>query len=111
MKRGQLESINFQQFGGPVFVGRANGAEARRKLGIDELDAAKNPIPVLIPPGTYAVNSSFFLGLFGPSLSHFESGEAFLRHYPLNGPDHVVGSLRDVINRALMSRGRLTLSS
>jgi hypothetical protein len=111
MKRDILNTIDFQQFGGPVYVGRANGAEARRRLGIDTLDTIEKSIPVLIPNGTYAVNSSFFLGLFGPSLSRFESGEAFLRHYPLKGPEHVVDSLHDIIDRALSSRGRLSLTN
>jgi hypothetical protein len=81
--------IDFKAFGGPVYVGRANGAQARRKLKVDALDQGVDPVVVIIPGETYAVNSSFVLGLFGPSLSHFETRDAFLNHYLIQAPEYI----------------------
>lgn len=103
--------IDFSTLGGPVYVGRANGAQARKRLRIDTLDAQKEPIRVVIPGGTYAVNSSFFLGMFGPSLTLFDSRDAFFGHYRFSAPEHVTEALKLVIDRALSSRGKLALSA
>jgi len=64
---------------------------------------------VVVPDGTYSVNSSFFLGMFGPSISHFGSRDAFLEHYPLEAPTHVRDSLEELIDRTLTSRGPLSV--
>ena len=61
--------IDFAKLGGPVYVGRANGAAVRALLKLDALDAHDDPVIVSVPEGTYSVNSSFFLGMFGPSIS------------------------------------------
>jgi hypothetical protein len=103
------QPIDFKKLGGPVFVGRANGAQARQKLGLDQLDQQSDPIRVVIPTDAYAVNSSFFLGLFGPSLSLLNSRERFFAHYQFEGPEHIVDSLHLVVERALASRGKLAL--
>jgi len=105
------QPIDFKKLGGPVFVGRANGAQARQKLKIDRLDQQDDPVHVLIPADAYAVNSSFFLGLFGPSLARFNSGERFFAHYQFEGPDHIVDALHLVVERALASRGKLALTA
>jgi hypothetical protein len=102
--------IDFQALGGPVFVGRANGAAARRKLAVDQLDLSPDPIEVRIPAQTYAVNSSFFLGLFGPSILRFATPDRFLQHYVIKSSDHVAESIRLAVERALSSRGKLALS-
>lgn len=102
--------INLSKFGGPVFVGRANGAAVRARLNLDALDTDGRPVEVSIPDGTYSVNSSFFLGMFGPSISHFGSREAFLSHYHFSAPEHVRTSLEELIERTLTSKGPLSVS-
>lgn len=94
-----------------MYVGRASGSQARQRLKIDALDAEKEPVRVLIPDLTYAVNSSFFLGMFGPSLTRFDSREAFFSHYDFQAPEHVLKTLTLVIDRALASRGKLALTA
>jgi hypothetical protein len=106
-----VQPIDFSKLGGPVYVGRANGAQARTKLKIDSLDEVREAIRVVIPETTYAVNSSFFLGLFGPSLMRFDSQERFLEHYRFEAPPHVIDAIKLVIERALASRGKLALSA
>ena len=103
--------IDFSHLGGPVYVGRANGAQARRKLKLDALDAQSESVSVVVPEEAYAVNSSFFLGLFGPSLGHFETRDAFLDHYRFKAPEHIQETIRLIIDRALSSRGKLALSA
>lgn len=105
------QPIDFRKLGGPVFVGRANGAQVRQKLKIDQLDHQDDPVRVVIPADAYAVNSSFFLGMFGPSLAWFNSRERFFAHYRFEGPEHIVDALQLVVDRALASRGKLALTA
>jgi len=105
------QPIDFSKLGGPVYVGRANGAQARQKLKIESLDGQQDPVRVLVPMETYSVNSSFFLGMFGPSLTRFDSPELFFDHYRFEAPDHVIEAIRMVIDRALASRGKLALTA
>jgi hypothetical protein len=102
--------INLRDFGGPVFVGRSNGAAVREQLNLNAADKTAEQIIVAIPDDTYSVNSSFFLGLFGPSISFFGSRDAFLNHYRLDAPQHVLSSLEELIERTLMSRGPLQIA-
>jgi hypothetical protein len=104
-------AIKFSDLGGPVFVGRANGMAARKRVKVDDLDHLDEPIRVEIPELTYSVNSSFFLGMFGPSISHFGSAEEFFDHYKFICPEHIFASLRSAAERALISRGTLALSA
>jgi hypothetical protein len=105
------QPIDFSKLGGPVFVGRANGAQARQKLKLDQRDQEPDPIQVRIPEDAYALNSSFFLGLFGPSIARFDSRERFFTHYRFDGPEHIVDALYLVVERALASRGKLALTA
>ena len=102
--------IDFGILGGPVYVGRANGMRARKQVGGDVFDRSEGTVLVHIPENTYSVNSSFFLGMFGPSLERFGSRDDFMRHYHFEAPPHIAASLGAVIDRALSSRGRLALT-
>ena len=103
--------IDFARLGGPVYVGRANGFQIRKKLNLDAWDRQSEPVRVVIPDQTYSVNSSYFLGMFGPSIVHFDSRAAFLEHYRFEAPDHVMEAITLVIDRALASRGNLALTA
>jgi hypothetical protein len=104
-----MVSVNFSDLGGPVFVGRANGKNAREKLNVDSLDQLSEPVTVTVPENTYSINSSYFLGLFGPSVVAFGSREAFFDHYRFNAPDVVMDSIARHVSRALVERGALKL--
>jgi hypothetical protein len=71
----------------------------------------RDPVRVVIPEDTYAVNSSFFLGMFGPSLARLDSRERFFAHYRVEAPEHVIEAIKLVIDRALASRGKLALTA
>lgn len=103
------DQIDFAKLGGPVFVGRANGAKARAALHLDRLDKSEQPVEVRVPSGTYSINSSYFLGLFGPSVISLGSSEAFHAHYRFEAPPVLMETIERHIDRALRERGPLRL--
>lgn len=63
--------INLHKYrsqGSKLFSGRDRGCEAREILNLDDLDNSKGSITVSIPKDTWAINSSFFGGLFEDSI-------------------------------------------
>lgn len=96
-----LRAIDFAQFGGPVFAGRPKGERARRQLHLDEQDKLADVVAVRIPDDTYSLNSSFFLGLFGPSVVNFKTRERFLAKYRFTAPGFVLDEIDKGIDRAL----------
>jgi hypothetical protein len=104
-----MTSMDFGRLGGPVFVGRANGRKARERLQVDELDKQEDVVDVSIPENTYSINSSYFLGLFGPSVVAFGSRNAFFGHYRFHAPEVVRDSIERHVERALAERGILKL--
>jgi hypothetical protein len=105
-----MSVIDFGKLGGPVYVGRPNGEEARQRLNVEEMDSAPGVIDVLIPEGTYSINSSYFLGLFGPSVVHFGSKAAFFEHYRFRGPAKDIDKVHLHAERALREQGVLKLA-
>ena len=101
MKGEQQLVIEFPNFGGPVYSGRAKGELARIELNLDAHDANDCQARVIIPEGTYSVTSSFFLGLFGKSVRHAGSYDEFLNRYRFNAPDTLKELIDLFILRAL----------
>lgn len=98
--------INFQDLGMPVFTGRTRGAEARKRLGLDGV-SEDMVVEISIPDDTYAITSSYFLGLFGPSVRRAGSKDAFLAHFKFKGPEHILETLDDLVTRALRDQKEL----
>lgn len=94
--------IDFSDMGGPVYAGRPRGELARKKLNVDALDKSVAPVEVVIPDGTYSLNSSFFLGLFGPSVVFFKTRDAFLKKYTFKAPQFIIDEIEKDIQRALI---------
>ncbi|WP_251473058.1 hypothetical protein [Stenotrophomonas lactitubi] len=92
--------IDFSKLGMPVFTGRQRGQDARKKLGLDSIDENED-CKVLIPDEVYAITSSYFLGLFGPSVRKFGGKDAFFSHFHFEGPRHITDKLDDFATRAL----------
>ena len=97
--------IDFGTLSGPVFTGRPRGEQLRRELHVDDMDARGDVVEVNIPESTYSISSSFILGLFGKSVVHFGSRQAFYNKYHFNAPS----LFRDVVDacvaRALQKKG------
>jgi len=82
-----------------VFAGRDRGKQVRGKAGLDEADKDANPIVVHIPEDIWAITSSFFLGMFGPSVRSLGE-EGFATHYLFTGKD-ISPIVKDGLREAL----------
>lgn len=88
-----------------VFAGRERGSEVRQAANLEELDQSDEEVEVRIPDNTFAVNSSFFLGMFGDSIRRL--GEAVFRtHYRFTGKD-IARTIESGIKDALYEEGSL----
>lgn len=74
---------NYQDKSVRVFAGRDRGAEVRKAAKLDDLDKSPESVEVHVPEETFAVNSSFFLAMFGPSIRFLK--EAFQKKYRFTG--------------------------
>src|SRR5436305_1573620 len=106
-QKTQSRSIDLAPFGGPVFTGRRNGIAARGRLRLNDLDATDAVVTVRLPPDTYALNSSFFLGLFGKSVRAAGSREVFRSRFRFEVPSHLETAIDVGIERALQDRNPL----
>jgi hypothetical protein len=97
-------TIDFAKIEGPVYTGRLRGELLRDALELDRLDAAPQTVEVRIPETTYTISSSFFLGLFGPSVVKAGSPEAFYRHYHFQSPSFLKEVMDSYVRRALQTR-------
>jgi hypothetical protein len=93
--------VDFDALGGPVYVGRARGQQVRAQLKLDEADRDNKNVTVRIPNSTFSINSSFFLGLFGPSIRAAKSREAFLARFSFSCDARFWESIDAGIERAL----------
>lgn len=94
--------IDFSNLGGPVYAGRPRGELARKKLKIDALDGDASTVDVVIPQDTYSLNSSFFLGFFGPSVVKLGTRDAFLSKYHFIAPPYIMEEVEKGVQRALI---------
>jgi len=100
-----LKTIDFSAYEGPVYTGRDRGVSLRRELHLDEVDNQEDGVvEVKIPQRTYTISSSFFLGLFGPSVVHAGSKDAFYRRFHFDSPDFLKEAVDNYVARALQSR-------
>lgn len=96
--------IDFKNIEGPVYTGRDRGERLRLQLKLDALDAEGRLVRVVIPEETYSISSSFFLGLFGPSIIKSGSRELFLERYKFITSSFLVSVIEKHIVRALQER-------
>lgn len=91
-----------------MYVGRERGEAARARFPMDDWDRGDAPVTVTIPDSTFSINSSFFLGLFGPSIQAAGSRERFLRKYHFECDVRFwEETIERGIERALFERGLL----
>jgi len=81
--------------------GRPSGELARRHFNLDRLDTDKVEInDVQIPEDVYAMNLSFFLGMFGPSIRKWGK-DGFREHYTFPAKDVHRRIIEEGISRAV----------
>lgn len=101
-------TVDLSSVAGPVYSGRDRGVALREKYSLDVREDCAEIVNVIIPASAYTVSSSFFLGLFGPSVQKCGSVDKFERKFLFNAPDflkpilHAHASLA-VQNRSLFS--------
>jgi hypothetical protein len=98
----RIDLSQFRTPGSIVFSGRPRGEDLRRKLNLDEFDRDPGKVEVIIPDEIVSVNSSFFLGLFGPSVRFSRSEPKFLARYDFKCSDAALASIRKGIHEALV---------
>jgi hypothetical protein len=72
--------------GTQVYAGRQSGREARAAAQLDRLDEAGAIVEIHVPQDAWTMSSSFFGGMFGPSVERYGRDE-FLKHYHFVGGD------------------------
>ena len=98
-----VDLTDYHTKGVRVMSGRGRGVSVREKAEIERLDERldKEPgatVTVRIPAEVVFVASSFYLGLFGPSIRRF-GADRFEERYRFEGP-HSEANLRDGIQEA-----------
>lgn len=97
--------INFSEFNGPVYVGRDRGLEARIKSNLDEIDKdTTKKVDVIIPENAYTVTSSFFLGMFGPSIIHAKSTLDFFDKYNFVTTPYLRNSFSGMVENIIVQK-------
>lgn len=100
--------IDFEKLGGPVYVGRERGLSVREKYQLDKVDQNNEVrIDVLVPEGTFSINPSFFLALFGDSIRRCGNRDQFLAKFRFKAPKHILETIEGNIGRALFEKKML----
>jgi len=90
-----------------VFSGRLEANVVRKKINLDILDKNDDEVVnITIPTDIISLNSSFFLGLFGPSV-RFLGEQKFREKYVFECTDIIKRSVNDGIERALKTSNPL----
>jgi hypothetical protein len=102
----KLIVVDLEALTGRVFVGRSNGKLARKHFKLEAYNEEKNSIQFVIPQGTISVNSSFFLGLFGPDVQRIEDYNKFFEYVDISKVDvRYQQQLQLAVQRTLSSSG------
>lgn len=93
--------VDLTQVAGPVYSGRDRGVALRDRIKLDANEDSAEAVDVVIPEGTYTLSSSFFLGLFGPSVKKCGSVDQFERKFRFRAPEFLKPVLRGHASLAL----------
>lgn len=104
MKEKKTHLIDLATVEGKVYSGRERGELLRKEFQLDLLDQGTSSVAVKFPPETYSVTSSFFLGLFGPSVISCGSIEKFFTKFKFENPDFLAISFEDFAERAFVGQ-------
>lgn len=101
-------TIDFRDIEGPIYSGRPRGESLRRKYELDSVDRSGDVVSVNVPATTYSVTSSFFLGLFGPSVLAAGSRDAFFSKFRFSANPVLMDAFFDYASRALQTKTLFT---
>lgn len=97
-------AIDFAAFNSRVLVGRPRGEQARKKYMLDNIDEDGGQVDINVPSNIYSVNSSFFLGLFGPSVVSAGSRQNFFSRYRFTASSELMERFEGYVARALQEK-------
>lgn len=97
-------NIDLSKFNGPVYAGRARGESARVQVKLDQIDNSASVVEVIVPDDTYTVTSSFFLGMFGPSVIKAGTRDEFVKRFHFKSPSFLKDDFEEYISYALETR-------
>ncbi len=101
----QIKIARFRNNGSKIFTGRDNGIEARKELGVEQLDANDSTIEVIVPTDTWGINPSFFGGMFEESIKKmglkFEEKFQFIYPDGTTVNDSLKRDIRDDIDHVI----------
>lgn len=87
-----------------ILIGYRYGEKARATYGLDEIDAAGEPVTVVRPPELRTITPSFVQGFFGKSALRFGRDEFFRRYRFADWPRSLLDQVDSGIELALMDR-------
>lgn len=102
--------LNLEQYrtrSNHVFSGRPRGEEVRKVACLDVEDGSDGVVQVQIPEDVWSMNASFFLGLFGPSVQHFQSSKEFFQKYKFQCTPQIMEDIESGVEDALKSSSPL----
>jgi hypothetical protein len=88
----------------PLLVGRDQGEQCRRQFGLAAQDVIFDQVEVRIPESTYSMSSSFFLGMFGPSIKAAGTVENFFSKYQFTTSTLLRSVIEPCVSRVLLER-------
>lgn len=97
-------TVDLSSVAGPVYSGRNRGEALRERYKLDVKEDQAEIVEIVIPGTTYTVSSSFFLGLFGPSVRKCGSVDDFEQKYRFKGPEFLRPILHAHAALALQNR-------
>lgn len=99
-------TVDLANIAGNIFIGRRNGEAVRKLLRLETISPETHRIVIRSKPGLLAINSSFFLGVFGPDIARTGSPELFFEYIDVGGlPEAVKGRIVDAVYRNFLERG------
>lgn len=82
-----------------VLSGRDVGKKYRKSLNLNKLEKENDKIIVKVPDDIYSINSSYFLGMFGPSVRELGK-ENFNKIYEFECDEIIFENIKDGIEAA-----------
>jgi hypothetical protein len=101
-----IDLSNYKTSGSWVFSGRPKGEHVRKALILDTEDQSPDRVEVRVPDEIIALNRSFFLGLFGPSVRQLGE-EAFRKKYAFHSSSLALRDIEAGIQRATVDGSAL----
>ena len=90
-----------------ILSGRDKGEALREKLSLDSLEDSEEMIEIVIPEAIVSFNSSYFLGLFTPSIKKYKTKEGFFEKYNFTCDKYIMQDINDGIDEALKKTNSL----